>query len=49
MSKQQVVPSSQTEELTAEQVERIFAAMKSEPVRALHELLADRAERERAL
>lgn len=49
MSKQQVAPPSQTEELTAEQVERIFAVMKSEPVRALQALLEDRAERERAL
>ena len=38
MSKQQVAPPSQTYELTAEQVQRIFAAAKSEPVRALREM-----------
>lgn len=42
MSKTQMPPPSQTGELTAEQVEWIFAAMKSEPVQALHELLAER-------
>ena len=43
--KQQVAPPSQTDELTAKQVEYIFAAMKSDSVIALRELLANRAER----
>ena len=45
MSKQQAVPPSAMMELTAEQVQRIFAAANSEPARALQGLLATRAER----
>ncbi len=45
---QQTMPPSQTDELEAKQVERIFSVMKSEPVIALRELLADHVERERA-
>jgi len=40
----QLLPPSITDELTTEQVMRIFAVMKSEPVRVLHRLLNEHAE-----
>ena len=43
MSKQQTMSPSATDELTAEQAERLFAVMKSEPVQTLYELLAAKA------
>lgn len=43
-----MLPPSQTDELDATQIERIFAVMKSAPVIALRELLIERAVRERA-
>lgn len=45
MSKEQMVPPGATAELTAEQVQRIFAVAESEPVRALQEKLVDGTKR----